>query len=549
MYRPVKTSLYCPNCRNAYYKRQQVVLQGKKDEERRIKFREEGELYEEELHKWRVLSLTDVPTAGEKTLCVLGNGFDLMHGVQSSYYDFAKTIGRNTPLRFYLETYLDTDDLWADFENALAQFHVESMNSSFLMDNRLDDLGGYGEDASAAAFFMAADMAALPITTIAEELPRRFSHWVDTLRIRTDDRPMDAILGKGMVLNFNYTEFAEECYGVSPENICYIHGCRKRSKGKQCEKLILGHASGASDAAYDYEDAYPSRRLSAEDWNRLSAAQETALRHIADADDALTKPSHEMILKHSDFFQRLSAINTIIVIGHSLYPVDWDYYGEIIRHIDHIESLEWYIGCYGLTDLRRLDAFLERFSIDRERVSLFRTDKIRVVLNTSATDSGIAPNSQIAKKITFSSDDKRWEVCISGKRAAIKGGEIGEDAFMWIAPVPISGAVFDMTGTYLMLIAKGFDKGVFLFGYQGNQWKYIRELEGIPNQGVITKRLQKVLQEGEIITFVYRNRLRKYRLSDGEMILNKGMQKAGQLSQNGKDITDRLLRIYSNGFC
>lgn len=36
-------------------------------------------------------------------------------------------------------------------------------------------------------------------------------------------------------------------YGVSEKNICYIHGCRRKKKGKSKERLILGHKPGASD--------------------------------------------------------------------------------------------------------------------------------------------------------------------------------------------------------------------------------------------------------------------------------------------------------------
>ncbi len=40
------------------------------------------------------------------SLFIIGNGFDIMHGVPSSYYNFRDFIGRNIILRFTLDAYI-----------------------------------------------------------------------------------------------------------------------------------------------------------------------------------------------------------------------------------------------------------------------------------------------------------------------------------------------------------------------------------------------------------------------------------------------------------
>lgn len=57
-----------------------------------------------------------------------------MYGVKSSYYDFNKTLGKHSQIRFYQENYLKADDLWADFEGALAKINVEAMCSPVTID-------------------------------------------------------------------------------------------------------------------------------------------------------------------------------------------------------------------------------------------------------------------------------------------------------------------------------------------------------------------------------------------------------------------------------
>ena len=61
------------------------------------------------------------------SLFIIGNGFDLMHGVSSSYYNFRDFLGRNNELRNALELYIRKDDLWANFEESLAYLDDEAM--------------------------------------------------------------------------------------------------------------------------------------------------------------------------------------------------------------------------------------------------------------------------------------------------------------------------------------------------------------------------------------------------------------------------------------
>ena len=325
-----------------------------------------------------MISLSDIPKADENTLCVLGNGFDLMHGVKSSYYDFSKTIGKKSYLRICLENYLMEDDLWADFENNLAKINIGYMCSSFLIDDRLDEMNAYDEDATIADFYVAAETAAEPIITIAEELPKRFSKWVNKLYIRTNDRPLRNIFGAGLVLNFNYTEFVETLYGVDKSNVCYIHGCRKKIKGQPRDNLILGHMPGDSEPAYDFADSKPLRKLSNHEYQLLYYAQEEAIRYVSEADDMLTKHSKSIIKNNMLFFKRLEKIKKVIIVGHSLYKVDWDYFAAIIDNVDDANNVTWYIGCYGENDVQQAEKFINNFDISKENVNIFRTNNVKV---------------------------------------------------------------------------------------------------------------------------------------------------------------------------
>lgn len=213
--------------------------------------------------KFDILPLEEVaPDSEDKVLYVIGNGFDLMHGVRSSDYDFGRTLGNWSHIRFTLANYLQVDDLWVDFEGALAKLNVEAMSQTYILDNLLDAMGAYDEDEPAADFFAAAEMAASPATELPGELDGSFTKWIDTLHVRTDDRPLKGSIRDGRFLNFNYTEFIEDIYGVLRKDVCYIHGCRRKKRGHRREKLILGHQPEASDPQFDFESKWRELDLS-----------------------------------------------------------------------------------------------------------------------------------------------------------------------------------------------------------------------------------------------------------------------------------------------
>lgn len=132
------------------------------------------------------LSLLETDTS----LFIIGNGFDLMHGVPSSYYDFRDSIGKDNILRFTLETFIQTDDMWGDFENSLAYLDRESMLGTIDMwfDN-FDVLDEYNEAFSADDYFAAQEIAMTPIYVLTQELPKRFRKWIESLRYNGQTKP------------------------------------------------------------------------------------------------------------------------------------------------------------------------------------------------------------------------------------------------------------------------------------------------------------------------------------------------------------------------
>lgn len=531
----------CPVCRRAERERRaeaaELLERGKRQRERA----EEQKLFEARLKDWKVVAKEDIRPDNDRVLYVIGNGFDLLHGVPSSYYGFRDFLGKHNELRFFLEQFLTVEDIWTDFENALAHFDIKAMCGEFSVDNWMDQFDAYEKDAGGSAFFMAAETAANPILSVANELHHRLRMWVESLSVETPDRPLRNIFRDGKVLCFNYTEFVETLYGVSEKNICYIHGCRRKKKGQPNQTLVLGHMPGASDGAYEFDEdgsvktRDPYRRF------MLKAAQEQALYYVTECDEMLTKNSGEIIAAHEAFFADLNQIEKIIVIGHSLAPVDEVYFTEIASRLSNFKGTQWFFGCYGLNDLRRLERMLAVLGLERSAVSVFRTDDIRVTTPKEKRAPRAAVNAAVEKTRCVSKDG-RWAVKTAGYTLTVIHRDSRKTDFSVMFSSYVGDAFFVPSGEYLFAVLRGVDPGVFLFHIADGRWSFVNELKGIPNQGVVTPRLRRVFLTATKIVFVYHSRVRSYSLSDGALVSNRALRDAEKFSYEGEEITRLFIK-------
>ena len=96
---------------------------------------------------------------------------------------------------------------------------------------------------------------------------------------------------------------------------------------------------------------------------------------------------------------------------------------------------------------------------------------------------------------------------------------------------------FTPSGEHLLVIVHGYESGVLLFGCEADHWRFVDELKGIPNQGIINRRLNRVVLKDYEITFVYNSRVRVYDLRDGSLIKNQTIRNAKMLTYDGLDVS------------
>ncbi|MDK0813381.1 AbiH family protein [Clostridium perfringens] len=190
-------------------------------------------------------------------LNIIGNGFDLYHGLPSSYYYFGCYLIKNEP-EFYEEIgkiynfswiksigpaiahdykYVVEDIFWREFEK-----HLGDVDEFFIIDTHEDDLGLEYNDP--------VDIE-MNENEIAERLKRHFVNWViDTLDKEENyniiERLMKKISSRVMFndddyfIEFNYTHMLQRLYKISDDKIHYVHG---ECLGEDDDELIIGHGN------------------------------------------------------------------------------------------------------------------------------------------------------------------------------------------------------------------------------------------------------------------------------------------------------------------
>ena len=341
-------------------KRCQACREKKKQER---KAEEAERQFEKELSDstYAIKEVSDIDVISPATtLYVIGNGFDLAHGVPSSYSKFRDWLGRRSDLRETLETYIGNDALWWNLEEALADLDLDL--PSMAIPEMLDAFDTYDPDAQMADYYAAIDMAMQPVDTITNELPKKFRKWIESLSVDSSVKPLQNVVKPGAkYLDFNYTELAETLYGA--QNVCYIHGSRKNRKAK----LILGHSYKKSvpDVSVKmprFKDGFKR--------GMVNAAFDDAMVHAGWYDQATTKNSRQIIKDNESFFDGLSDIDTIIVIGHSLSEVDMEYF-EKIRSVVHSDA-KWVFSCHDFGGLKAINAFVKTMAIGADKATIFR---------------------------------------------------------------------------------------------------------------------------------------------------------------------------------
>ena len=264
-----------------------------------------------------------------KTLYIIGNGFDIAHGIKSKYSDFKNWCEKrniNTQIDFLLNLNAD----WSNIEEALGKDGTEDP----IYEN-LDPYDGVykGEN----PFNVSAkikDSVKFLFKETMNFLKPALKKWVDSIEIdNIKHKHIYTLEPDAYYLTFNYTETLEKFYNIPSKQICHIHGSRLVKD----DEYVFGHDN--------------KREISIRNEDRLYDWEVNAKKAIIEYMNGFEKPyeSRKNILV--DFING-KKIDKIIVYGHSLGRVDWQYFEKIVELLGC--KIPWEVDCFDDADVKRM---------------------------------------------------------------------------------------------------------------------------------------------------------------------------------------------------
>ncbi|WP_368214863.1 bacteriophage abortive infection AbiH family protein [Aeromonas sp. R2-3] len=289
-----------------------------------------------------------------QTLYIIGNGFDLHHGLPTQYKHFKAFLNVVDRQVFdWVDTYVPADEDWSDLELALAGMDTESVVSDLTC-----FLASYSDenwsDAGHHDFQYEVDRVA---TGLSRTLQSRFGDWIRSIVI-SDHSPTHQLLNtldrNALYLNFNYTSTLSRLYDVPAENVLHIHG----EGAESGSELILGHAWT------------PDERTSLQNGLDGESADHRVMEALGRLDDYFEqtfKPSEQIIKHNTDFFSNLRSITHVIVLGHSLSEVDKAYFLAIAEALEE-RPVIWTVAVRSHDEDTDKNLCLSSFGVPRAQI-------------------------------------------------------------------------------------------------------------------------------------------------------------------------------------
>ena len=245
------------------------------------------------------------------TLYIIGNGFDLHHGLNTSYKNFRDNVVLKAPNLWKQLTDIYGDDVtknmwWSDFEAKLADINYNHLLNS---DNGVA-MGGMKVQ-----------------NFLTGQLPPLFGKWIKSINLNIVPENELDIDKDALFFTFNYSLVLEKIYKVNKDNIWHIH-----NSIEEVDKIIVGHDSDLNTLISNYNLNRGNKQYNS--WivdNIIPFAAEGA------------KDVEKRIADNMENFNKYSNIKHIISMGFSFNKIDMPYVKAIISSNTNKKNIDWTI--------------------------------------------------------------------------------------------------------------------------------------------------------------------------------------------------------------
>lgn len=178
-----------------------------------------------------------------KQLYIIGNGFDIHHGIPSRYSNFRDWLEyNNAELIDELRNIYDVDSetWWNEFEKELGNPNLAEYIENTAFENQPDFSSEYFRDRD---YYNGEIQSQNEIGGLVTSIKETFTDWINSFPQPKSDKKIKIDKTNAFFINFNYTDTLQKLYGIKQENILFIHG------NAGINELVLGNNR-------NYEDLY-----------------------------------------------------------------------------------------------------------------------------------------------------------------------------------------------------------------------------------------------------------------------------------------------------
>lgn len=271
---------------------------------------------------------------------VIGNGFDLSHGMKTKYTDFYEYLKTNDSKNLEAFDYFyNVYDLWGNFEDNIGKIDYKLFISHMgsIYDGKSDKSEIRGDINSEDVDFD-------HIICNYEELIEDLKNWIETVEL---PQRKYVLSDKDIYLSFNYTSLLENVYSIDCAKILHIHGSVKDGD------LILGYNNicvekvleDADCGIYTWEFPY----------------EELGYELLSEYMCYFHKDTDAIIHRNVKFFKQLERVDELLILGISFSKTDIKYLDYIVTHIKNTTKI--YISYFSRSDRMRISWFVRKHKL------------------------------------------------------------------------------------------------------------------------------------------------------------------------------------------
>ena len=317
----------------------------------------------------------EATTGADSCLIIIGNGFDLHHGLATNYLDYRYWLkNHDERVATDFESFVYAMDCFVRVSNSnceLSSIDGIEPRWSFLeqslgiewdelchetLDHTYPDLteGNPGWD----DFWIELHMRLEYLKKLTRD---HFREWVESIDV-SKVKPVLDLPATASFITFNYTPTQEYVYGVRSDKILHIHG-RVLDKN---ELLQFGSPDNNPNELQEMlEDKYGM-----DDFYGATIQQGVTVACDRCADTWKNIEGNYDALNH--FLDTLAKINTVIIMGNSFDKVDKPYYRDVLA--PRYREAEWVFCEYDPNEDKQfdIDIFCNELGISNYRMTSYR---------------------------------------------------------------------------------------------------------------------------------------------------------------------------------